>query len=286
MTKPTTPARRSPRKSAARQMQGQPQTRGLDLSALFGAAGQALADNQGTLNQADLQNGNHGDNMVQIFNMISQTMAQDQGASPSQQLNHASQYVAQHANSGSAQVYSQGLAQAAQQLHGQAVVTPSNAGTLITALLGGGAQPAGGGAADLIGSLLTGASQPSASNQPAGGDMADLLGGLLGAGMSEQAPAAGQAAGGGMADLLGGLLGGGAQQAQPQAQDNGIDIGDVLNAGMAFMNAKQQGQNNLQAALTALMAAGPMGQSSHRQQSGQLVAGALMQAVAAMSKRQ
>jgi hypothetical protein len=51
------------------------------------------------------------------------------------------------------------------------------------------------------------------------------------------------------------------------------------------MSAKQQGQDNVQAALTALMSSGPMAQRPHRQQSGQLVGNALLQAVAAMSKK-
>ena len=86
-------------------------------------------------------------------------------------------------------------------------------------------------------------------------------------------------------DLLGSLLGG--QQAQSGAGglSDGIDMGDLLNAGMAFMNAKQQGQDNLQAALSALMSAGPMAQKPHRQQSGQLVANALLQAIAGMSQK-
>jgi hypothetical protein len=46
------------------------QTRGLDLSSLFNVATQALTANQSSLNQADTQNQNHGDNMVQVFNMI------------------------------------------------------------------------------------------------------------------------------------------------------------------------------------------------------------------------
>ncbi|MFT3893317.1 MAG: hypothetical protein QM730_16950 [Anaerolineales bacterium] len=85
---------------------------------------------------------------------------------------------------------------------------------------------------------------------------------------------------------MGALLGGGqpAQQSGTQGQD-GLDLGDVLNAGMAFMNAKQQGQNNLQAGLSALMAAGPLGQKPHRQQSGQVVANALLQAISGMSQR-
>ena len=54
------------------------------------------------------------------------------------------------------------------------------------------------------------------------------------------------------ADLLGSLLGG--QQVQ---QSQGIDLAALLSAGMTFMSAKQQGQDNVQAALTALMSVDP-----------------------------
>ncbi len=87
----------------------------------------------------------------------------------------------------------------------------------------------------------------------------------------------------GQADLLGSLLGG--QQAQQVQQTQGIDLAALLSAGMTFMSAKQQGQDNVQAALTALMSSGPMAQRPHREQSGQLVANALLQAIAGMSKR-
>ena len=230
------------------------QTRNLDLSSLFNVAAQALTANQASLNQADTENQNHGDNMVQVFNMISQVMAKQQGASPSQQLSSASQYLAQNGTSGSAHVYSQGLAQAAQQFQGQSAVTPDNAMTLVQSLLGGGqSTPSQGG--DLLGSLLGGGGQSQPSSQ--GGDpLGSLLGGL-------SAPQ-GQSGG--------------------QQQQDGIDLGDILNAGMSFMNAKQQGQDNMQAALTALMSAGPMAQKPHRQQSGQVVANALLQVVAGMAK--
>jgi len=209
---------------------------GMDLSALFGVAAQALAANQGALNQADAHNGNHGDNMVQMFNMLTQVMGEQKGASPSKQLSHASQYLQQHATSGSSQVYAQGLAQAAQQFQGQKSINPDNAMMLVQSLLGGG--------------------QPAPQQQSGG------------------------------ADLLGSLLGAVTQSQQPQGQqDSGIDAGDLLNAGMAFMNAKNQGQDNLQAGLSALMAAGPLGQSFHRQQSGQVVGNALLQAISMMGKK-
>lgn len=218
---------------------------GMDLASIFNVATQALSANQGALNNADEQNHDHGDNMVQVFNMISQVMSRNKNAPPAQQLSQASQYLAQNGKSGSAQAYSQGLANAAQQFQGQSAVTPDNAMLLIQSLLGG--------------------AQPQQQQQPG----ADLLGSLLGGG--------GSASPGG--DLLGTLLGG-AQPAQggQQGQDNGLDVGDLLNAGMAFMNAKQSGQSTLQAGLNALIAAGPLGQRPHRQQSGQLVANALLQA--------
>lgn len=203
-----------------------------DLAALFSVAAKTLAENRSTLNQADLQNQNHGDNMVQAFKLISKAMASQQKASPSQQLRYASEYLGQNANSGSAQVYAQGLAQAARQFEGQQVISPDNALMLIQSLLGGGQQTASEGSAGLLGSLL-----------------------------------------------------GGQQQIQQVQQSQGIDLAAVLSAGLTFMSAKQQGQDNVQAALTALMSAGPMAQSQHRQQSGQLVGNALLQAIAGLAKK-
>lgn len=239
------------------------QERGINLASLFNVATQALGANQNALNDADAQNHNHGDNMVQVFNMISQVMANNSSASPSEQFNQASQYLAQNGTSGSAQAYSQGLAQAAQQFQGQPAVTQDNAMMLIQSLLGGG-QPQGQ-SANPLDALLGGG-----GNTSQGGD---LLGALLGGGQPSQGN---QQSGG---DLLGALLGGGQpSQSQGSSQGDGLDLGDLLNAGMAFMNAKQQGQGNLQAAINALVAAGPLGQKPHRQQSGQVVANALLQA--------
>lgn len=221
-----TSARATLRKTASRAP-----ARGTDLSALFNVAAKTLAANRSTLNAADAENQNHGDNMVQSFKMISQAMAKQRGAPPSDQLRYASEYLAQNANNGSAHVYAQGLAQAAQQYQGQQAITPDNALLLIQSLLGGGQQPSSQGSADLLGSLL------------------------------------------------------GGHQAQQVQQTQGIDLAALVSAGLTFMSAKQQGQDNVQAALTALMSSGPMAQRPHRQQSGQLVGNALLQAIAGMASR-
>ena len=75
----------------------------IDLAQLFGVAAQALASNQSALNQADTGNGDHGDNMVQIFNLVTKALASQKNATPAEQLTYASQTLAQNATSGSSQ---------------------------------------------------------------------------------------------------------------------------------------------------------------------------------------
>lgn len=207
----------------------------IDLAKLFGAVTNSLGNQREALNQADTYNNDHGDHMVEIFEVVTQAVKEKKNADPAEQLAYASELL-RRKQSGSAQAYASGFAQAAQQFQGQSVTT-NNVGTLIQSLLGGGQAPA------------------APAQQTGGGS--DLLG-----------------------SLLGGLTG---QPSQGQAATNGIDMGDLLNAGMAFMNAKQQGNSTAEAALNALMSAGPLGQSSHRKESGTLVANTIMQVLGSMS---
>jgi hypothetical protein len=212
-----------------------PQPTRIDLAQLFGAVTNSLGNQRETLNQADTYNNDHGDHMVEIFEVVTQAVKEKKNANPADQLAYASE-ILRRKQSGSAQVYANGFAQAAQQFQGQSVTT-DNAGMLLQSLLGGGQAPA-------------------APSQQAGGG-GDLLG-----------------------SLLGGLTG---QPSQGQGAADGLDVGDLLNAGMAFMNAKQQGSSTAEAAINALMSASPLGQSSHRKESGTLVANTIMQVLGSMS---
>jgi len=285
-----------------------PSSSSIDLLKLFQTAGKTVGSNRESLNQADEYNHDHGDNMVQIFNVITEAVKAKKKAEPSDQLAYASELLRKQSQSGSAQLYSQGLADAAQRFQGKQV-TKDNAVQLIQTLLGGGQhaqaaqQPAANtGGADLLAALL-GGGQP-ASGQPSSANAgAELLGALLGGGQASQPSSSGSAAdllgallGGGAAatsqqpaasangdvlnSLLGGLLGGGAQQ---QGSD-GLDTGDLLNAGLAFMRAKQQGKSTLDALVSAVLSGSQLNNSPYRSQSGQLVANALLQAVASMAK--
>ncbi len=206
----------------------------IDLAQLFGSVASTLASNKDDLNQADTYNHVHGDNMVEIFNVISQAMESRKGADPADQLEYASQLLRSR-RSGSAKMYSQGLEAASQQFRGQQV-TPDNATMLIQSLLGGGQAPA---------------QAPRRQSTDSG----DILGSLLGA-----------------------------VSGQSQQQDDGLDLGDLLNAGMAFMQAKQSGSSNLEAAVNALVSSSAMGTSGrHRAQSSSLVASTIMNVIGSMA---
>ncbi len=212
-------------------------SQGLDLSSLFQAVTKTLSQNKESLNQADEYNHDHGDNMVEIFRVITEAMETKRGADPADQLAYASELLRSRTKSGSAEMYAQGLSRAAQEFQGRKDVTPEAIPSLIQAMLGT-QQPA------------------QKQSQPSSGD---LLGSLLGS-----------------------LVG--SQTQQPQ-QDEGLDLGDLLNAGMAFLSAKQQGGDNLEALINAISSSTQTGQRPYRAQSGALVANTLLQLISRMGNR-
>jgi hypothetical protein len=215
------------------------QQKSIDLASLFQTVTGTLKKNKNELNNADEENHDHGDNMVDTFEVITQAMREKKDADPADQLAYASQLLRQR-KSGSAQVYANGLAQASKEFQGQQV-TQGNAMNLVQALMGGG--------------------QPSQQVQQ-------------------------QQSGGGLGGLLGSLLGGGQQQQAQQQQDSGgLDLGNLLQAGMSFMGTKSRGGSNLEAIVNAVVSNSAMSNNSHRSQSGSLVANTLMQTIAGMVGR-
>jgi hypothetical protein len=229
----------------------------IDLAKIFSTVASTLAENQSALNLADTYNHDHGDHMVEVFNVASKAVsARDvKNATPAEKLAYASKQISNQSKSGSGQLYAQGFAQAAQQLQGKQQIQPDMALALINALMGGG-QPA---------------ASKGQSNAPA-----DLLGTLLGGGSSSQAQQ-GSPAG----DLLGTLLGGKSSGASGTTQSDGIDMNDILSAGMSFMAAKQKGSSNLEAIIQALVGNSAMAESPHRSQSASIVASTLLKLLTA-----
>jgi hypothetical protein len=230
-----------------------------------------------------LYNHDHGDNMVEIFGVINEAMDAKRGKKPAEQLAYASQLLEQRSQSGSAKMYASGLSQASRQFKGKAV-TPDNVSTLLQALLGGqasGQQPSGA-SDDLLGSLMGGLAGGQGTGQQPSGASDDLLGSLMGGLAGGQG--AGQQPSGATPDLLGSLLGGTAGS-QSTSSQGGLDLGDLLNAGMAFMNSQQQGDSSLESIIKAFVSATQAGQKPYRAQSGELVANTMIQLLAQQGRR-
>jgi len=290
----------------------------IDLDTLFKGVSTALVENQEVLNQADTYNHDHGDNMVEIFRVITEAMDQNREADPADQLAIASEILRQRSKTGSGQMYADGLSEAANQFQGKSI-TPDNAMLLIQSLLGGGQSPAQQASAaqaspDLLGSLLTGfmggqaSSQPSQTSQGQPDLLGSLLSGFMGGQSTPQQADTPQAQSDMLGSLLSGLMGGQSTpqqtespQAQPdllgsllsgvmggqssQQKDDGFDMGDLMSAGLAFLSAKQQGKNSLEAIINAIVSSSQGGQNPYRAQSSALVVKTLLQMLGSSSAK-
>ncbi|MBG0787011.1 MAG: hypothetical protein H0S79_18090 [Anaerolineaceae bacterium] len=197
----------------------------VDLSQIFQSVTSALASQQNDLNEADTYNHDHGDHMVQIFNLVQQAVSKKSDAPVADQLAYASKMLTKETDSGSAKLYAEGLANAAKSFTG----TELNADSLSM----------------LVKSLMSVESNQAPTQSTGGNALGSLLSSLMG----------GQDSSG---------------------EDDGLGMDDLLRAGLTFMQSKQDGDTNMEAAMDALLAASPMGQSSHRSQSGSIVGSTIM----------
>ena len=283
----------------------------IDLLSLFGQATKEIKKNRTSLNQADTYNHDHGDHMVEIFDVVTQAMKAKKNAEPADQLEYAAQLLRRKTSSGSSTVYANGLEQAAKQVLGKELnlttimsiiaalmgTKPSRTsqssgggdllGSLIGGMLGGGSagssssQSAGGDLlGSLVGGLLGGSSSGSSSSQSAGGDLlGSLIGGMLGG--SGSGSSSSQSAGGDLlGSLVGGLLGGSGASRTSGAASQGPDLSDLLGT----ITAQQGGKSGLEALTGALLNDSSMAQTPYRAQSGQVVTQALLKSLSQMMK--
>jgi len=127
----------------------------MDISKIFSTVTEQLTQQQRALNEADAHNHDHGDHMVEIFNLIQNAVTQKSGMPVAEQLEYASQVVEKEADSGSAHLYAQGLASAAKNFSG-ADLQPDNLSLLVKSLLNVEETPQTEKKPNLLGSLLSG----------------------------------------------------------------------------------------------------------------------------------
>jgi len=206
----------------------------INLGAIFQTVTEQLSQKKETLNEADTYNHDHGDHMVQIFNLVQNAVTKKSKEPVSKQLDYASKVVGKEAQSGSAKLYAEGLANAAKNFSGSEL-DQNTLGMLVKSLLNVEEQP-----------------QPEQPKQNTG-LLSSLLSGLTGSSDSNKS-------------------------------DSSIGIDEILRAGMAFYQSKQNGESNTDAIVGALMAASPLGQSAHRSQSGGIVASTILNFASSLNK--
>lgn len=222
----------------------------IDLFSLFNTVTKTMQDSKVSLNEADSYNHDHGDHMVDIFEVITQAMKEKKNADPADQLEYAAQLLRGQAKSGSGKLYAEGLGNAAKQIIGKDL----NVGTVMSML-----------------QTIMGAGQGGTQKQApsSGGLLGSLLGGLAG---SQQ-----QDDGLDLGDLVGAFTGGGSTGTQ-----DGLDLGDLVGAGMSLLNAAKGSDSNLESIAGALLSGSKMEESDYRKQSGQLVTSTVLKALTSM----
>ena len=87
----------------------------IELAPFFQAVGEALRQSKDALNQADEYNGNHGDHMVEVFEIAARAAEGSCQAEMAGAMADASRLLGEQAHNGSAQVYARGLMCMAEQ---------------------------------------------------------------------------------------------------------------------------------------------------------------------------
>jgi len=197
----------------------------IDLLSIFNKVSKTLKTNQNSLNEADEYNHDHGDNMVQIFEVITAAMKTKKNAEPAEQLEYAAQLLRQKSSSGSAKTYVNGLTQASKQVSGKSSIDMNTVLPLLQTLLSGGeteTSTGSGALGDLLGSLLGGSTPTTQSGASDGLDLSDLLGAGLSYMQSKQSGSSDMEA------LSKALLGGSQYNSNPYRSQSGELVANTV----------------------------------------------------------
>jgi hypothetical protein len=211
-----------------------------DLASVFQAAEDALSRQRLALNQADPGNANHGDHMLEIFQVATQAARSLPLASLPDMLEQASRLLAQLNDNASAQVYARGLEQFGQAFRDHQVEFDELAGYVQHIVR----------------------ESPDESN----------------AGRQTSTPSMGDRGAEVLKALVSGLAAWSQVENGKNPSEKGIDVGYLFELGMIYMQAKSHGGSRLDVLSEAAVNASPLSRVPHRLQSGKLAFHALLQA--------
>lgn len=114
-----------------------------ELAPLFQVVGQVLHLHRQALNQADVANGNHGDHMVEIFELAVRAAQEKHLQELAEAMDYASQLLRQTRQNGSALVYAAGLSSFAGQFRTRQITLEELLSFVASALAEKGAESPG-----------------------------------------------------------------------------------------------------------------------------------------------
>lgn len=211
-----------------------------------------MTNNQQEINALDGHNGNHGDNMVENLQLLVNAFKEKSSQPPAEAIRYAGQQLYAQGRGGTSKYYAQGLANAANELGSHSQLDNNGVMTLLQSMMG---------------------AIPSEGHHPP----------------SQDTSSAGQrqVRGSVLNQVLDGLIG--TPPVQDSPQDDGLDLGDVVNAllpaGLSFLQAKRSGADTTAAAGQALMNAlmgnqmNPLQAQTPRTAAGSLIAQSILQAL-------
>jgi hypothetical protein len=210
------------------------------LAPLFQAVGEALRQNQPALNQADSINGNHGDHMVEIFEIAARAAQEKQAASLADAMAYAASLLEAQTGNGSAGMYAHGLRQVAEQLHRYDISLDELVAYVQKVLR----------------EEKTGREPAKQSAQPALARSGEVL-----------------------KALVAGLADWGQVEEGQTSSGSPLNMGALFEFGMAYWQAKQRGGERAAVLADAAAAVSPLSKVPHRYESGKLAIRALLEAM-------
>jgi hypothetical protein len=229
----------------------------IDLPRLFAAVAERLSLERGALNEADAFNHDHGDHMVEIFQVASEaadvksdgfTSAGKTGDDLAEAMEYAAELLQSRPENGSAQVYARGLEHLAGQFRQRGIGLEELAPFVQRTLQ----------------KQATGTEVPD--TRP--GRSTEVLKALLNALAGWEKAEAGEAVQAG--DPPNGNAG-------QDSKKGSLDLGYLFGVGMSYLQAKQKGGDALDVLAETVVSASPLAGVPHRYQSGKIALRALLE---------
>jgi len=229
----------------------------IELPLLFKEVSLVMLKNQAALNLADLKNHNHGDHMVQIFQLASRAAEEKRSLPLHEAMQYAAQLLKAQEQNGSAQVYSSGLSCFAEQFHKHDISLDELVDYVHGILF-----------SDLVESNNKVDSHASSSSR---GKIE-----IVEEKSTGEEDRSSEKSGKALKALVSGLAAWSKVEKEPNPSDTPLDMGILFEFGMAYLQAKKRGGSQIEILADTAASVSPLSEVPNRYDSGKLAIRSLL----------